>query len=252
MPDNPPTASPNKPSATVPTGGPVPTGAGAAVDPACVTPDQAARLRAEQVARQAPCVTPEEAARIRAANPGEPLWVTPDEAARIRAEQERAARSAKAAEQPNPAVEAVHRIGADLNELKDYATFYLTTKVDGIKRTIRNIGLYAALGVVGAIVGGAMLATAAGMIVVAIGQALGLLFGGRIWLGYLVTGILILGAVAGAAWFFMNKLTNSWRSQTIAKYEQLKKSQRERLGHDVSERARRAAQAAGAKQRSAQ
>ena len=63
---------------------------------------------------------------------------------------------------PNPAKEAFERISGDLEELKEYAGYYLAAKVDGIKQTVRNIGLYAALGVLGAIVGGAIVATAAG------------------------------------------------------------------------------------------
>jgi hypothetical protein len=203
-------------------------------------------------------VTPEEAARIRA-HEAEPLWVTPEEAERMRKQQEAEAKRRQAhagapvtdaqGERVNPAVEAVHRISADFAELKEYATLYLMARVDGVKRTLRNIGLYAALGVVGLIVGGAMLATAAAMIVIAIGQVLGILFGGRIWLGYLVTGVLILTAVGIAAWIVMKKLTDSWRSKTMAKYEQLKQSQRERFGRDVSERAR--AEAAARRQAAA-
>ena len=145
---------------------------------------------------------------------------------------------------PNPAKEAFTRISGDLEELKEYAGYYISAKADGIKQTVRNVGLYAALGVVGAIVGGAIVATAAGLLVVGLAHALGTLFGGRYWLGDLVTGVLILGGVAGGAYFMMNKLTGTWRSQTLKKYEQRKQDQRERYGHDVAGRAREAAAAA--------
>lgn len=145
---------------------------------------------------------------------------------------------------PNPAKEAFTRITGDLEEIKEYAGYYLAAKVDGIKQSVRNIGLYAALGVLGAIVGGAIVATAAGLLVVGLAEALGNLFGGRYWLGDLVTGVVVLGAVAGGAYFMMNKLTGTWRSQTLKKYEQRKQDQRERFGHDVAGRAREAAAAA--------
>lgn len=143
-------------------------------------------------------------------------------------------------DKPNPAAEAVHRIKNDLFELKEYAGHYVGAKVDGVKRTVRNIGLYAALGIVGAIAGGAIVATAAGLLVVGIADLLTRLFGGREWLGEIVTALLVLGAIGGAAWYMMNKLTGTWRSQTIKKYEQRKQSQREQFGHDLT---RRAAQA---------
>jgi hypothetical protein len=147
---------------------------------------------------------------------------------------------------PNPAKEAFARITHDLDELKEYAGYYVGAKVDGIKQSIRNIGLYAALGVLGAIVGGAIVATAAGLLVVGLAEALGNLFGGRYWLGDLVTGILILGLVGGGAYFMMNKLTGAWRTQTLKKYEQRKQDQRQRFDHDVTSRAREAAAAAAA------
>jgi hypothetical protein len=145
---------------------------------------------------------------------------------------------------PNPAKEALGRITHDLDELKEYAGYYIAAKVDGIKQTVRNVGLYAALGVLGAVVGGAIVATAAGLLVVGIAHALGALFGGRYWLGDLVTAVLILGGVGAGAYVMMNKLTGTWRSQTLKKYEQRKQTQRERFRRDVSDRARQAAAAA--------
>jgi hypothetical protein len=151
----------------------------------------------------------------------------------------------------NPAAEAFQRIKGDINELKEYAGYYVAAKVDGVKRTVRNIGLYAALGVVGLIAGGAIVATAAGLLIVGLAEGLGRLFGDRYWLGDIVAGLLVLGAVGAGAWVMMNKLTNTWRSQTLKKYEQRKQSQRERFGHDVSQRAAEAAATAAAERREA-
>jgi hypothetical protein len=150
---------------------------------------------------------------------------------------------------PNPAKEAFGRITHDLDELKEYASYYVAAKVDSVKQTVRKIGLYAALGVVGAVVGAAIVATAAGLLVVGIAHLLGVLFGGRFWLGDLVTAVLILGGVGVAAYVMMNKLLGSWRSQTLKKYEQRKQTQRERFRRDVSDRARQAAAAASASAR---
>ena len=137
----------------------------------------------------------------------------------------------------NPAAQAFHRITRDAAELKEYARYYVAAKVDGFKRTLRNLGLYAALGVLGLIAGGAVLATAAGLIVVGFAQGLGRLFGGRYWLGDMVAGLVVLVAIGVGVWYMMNRLTGSWRSQTVKKYEERKQSQRERFGHDVVDRA---------------
>jgi hypothetical protein len=145
------------------------------------------------------------------------------------------------AEEPavNPAVEAFHRIKDDAAELKEYAGYYLSAKIDGFRRTLRNLGLYAALGVLGLIAGGAIIATAAGLLIVGFARGLGALFGGMYWLGDIVAGIVVLAIIAGAVWFMMNKLTGVWKSQTVKKYEQRKQSQRERFGHDIDDRAAR-------------
>jgi len=140
-------------------------------------------------------------------------------------------------EKANPAVEAFNRISQDAAELKEYASYYVAAKIDGFRRTLRNLGLYAALGVLGLIAGGAVLATAAGLIVIGIAEAFTSLFGGRAWLGDIVAGIVVLSVIATAVWLMMNKLTGSWHSQTLKKYHERKQSQRERFGHDVGQRA---------------
>ena len=48
-----------------------------------------------------------------------------------------------------------------LGELKEFASYYVSAKLDAFKVTGRNLGVYAALGIVGLIVGGTMLSTAA-------------------------------------------------------------------------------------------
>src|SRR5215217_8761114 len=48
-----------------------------------------------------------------------------------------------------------------LSELTEYAGYLLSAKVDGIKLAIRNAGIYAALGAVGLLAGGAFVVTAA-------------------------------------------------------------------------------------------
>src|SRR4051794_37307358 len=66
----------------------------------------------------------------------------------------RPAHEPQAGDKPNPAVEAFNRIKCDLGELKEYGSYFLAAKADGFKQSIRNVGLYAAVGVLGLIVGG--------------------------------------------------------------------------------------------------
>lgn len=140
-------------------------------------------------------------------------------------------------QRPNPAAASFARISKDIEEIKEYGSYYLAAKLDGVKRSLRNLGLYAALGVIGLIAGGAMIATAAGLVIVGLANGLSVLFGHRYWLGYLVTGVVVLGVVGVVAWIMMNKLTGAWRASTIKKYEQRKLDQQQRFGRDVASRA---------------
>jgi hypothetical protein len=145
----------------------------------------------------------------------------------------------------NPAVDAMARISSAIGELKEYIGYYLGAKMDSTKASIRNVGLYAGLGVVGLLVGGAILATAGVLLVMGIAQGLGVLFGYRMWLGNLVTGLLILGLLGVGVWIMMSKVRNSWRNATWKKYEDRKREQRQKYGHDVHERAAEQSAATG-------
>jgi uncharacterized membrane protein len=63
------------------------------------------------------------------------------------------------------------------------------------------------------------------------------LFGGRPWLGNLVTAILLLGAVAGVVWIGLSRLTKSSKERVVDAYERRKRHEREGYGIDAHERA---------------
>ena len=127
-------------------------------------------------------------------------------------------------------------------EFTDYLSYYVSAKVDGVKATVRNIGVYAGLGVVGLIVGLGVLATTGALLVLGISgaitglcHALGWWVGP--WFGHLITSLLLLGALAGGVFWFMGKITGSSRRATIDKYKAKVGEQRAKYGHDVHERA---------------
>ena len=146
-------------------------------------------------------------------------------------------------DKPNPASAAFDRIKGTLTSSRNTPVITLPPRSTGSRgspddRPVRGAG--------GDRPGRrrAIIATAAGLMIVGIAEGLGRLFGDRYWLGDLVTGLLVLSVIGGAAWFMMKKLTGSWRSQTVKKYEQRKQTQRVRFGHDVKDRATEGAAAA--------
>ena len=128
--------------------------------------------------------------------------------------------------------------GRHLKELQNYASYYIAAKTDGIKLTLKNVVIYAGLGVVGLVAAGALLVVAVVQLCYGIAGALGALFGGRLWLGELVTGFLLLAGTGAAAYFALSSLTRKSRKATVQKYEARQRQQRQDYGHDVNERAR--------------
>lgn len=129
----------------------------------------------------------------------------------------------------------------DVGELKEYATYLVSAKLDGIKVSLRNLALYAALGILGAVAGVAILATSAVLLLSGLSGMLGTLFGGRYNLSAFLVGLLVLGGILGGTWLMLGKITKASRQRTVEKYESRKHEQRANYGHDVAERSATAA-----------
>jgi hypothetical protein len=141
------------------------------------------------------------------------------------------------------AAESLKKVGLHLGELKEYAGLYVAAKLDSLKLTLRNVALYAALGIVGAIVGMGLLITAAALLLTGLAGAIGAIFDpDKPWVGALVVGLIVLAVAFGGVILVMRKLTGASRKATMQKYEDRKRDERARFGHDVQERAREQAQ----------
>ena len=152
-----------------------------------------------------------------------------------------------AATGPSPA-EAMKHASARLGELKEYVTLLVAAKVDGLKLTLRNIVFYAILGVVAAVIGVAMLVTAAVYVLSGLAGAIGELFPEPYewWAGRLIVGLLVVGGTLVGVMLLTKSLTGSSRKRTIEKYENRKRDERNLYGTNVEQRAREAKQASGA------
>src|SRR5688572_3577976 len=135
--------------------------------------------------------------------------------------------------------DAFKEVGARLGELKEFASYYVAAKLDSYKVTFRNLGIYAALGIVGLIAGSAIITTAAVLLLVGLALAIGKPFNpDQPWVGAIVVGLLVLGGLTGGIIFFMKKLTSTSRKRVVEKYENRQRDQRIFYGEDV--RGRRA------------
>ena len=130
--------------------------------------------------------------------------------------------------------EAFKEVGTRIAELKEFASYYVGAKLDGVKVTFRNLGIYAALGIVGLIAASAVITTAVVLLLTGLAFAIGAIFEkDRPWVGAIVVGLLVLGGLAGGIIFGIKKLTNTFRKQLVQKYENRQRDQRTNFGEDV-------------------
>jgi len=131
---------------------------------------------------------------------------------------------------------AFTEVGKRISEIRDYAAYYVAAQLDRVKLSIRNVFFYIALGILGVVVGGAMAVMAIVLICLGFAGLLSRLFG-HVWLGNLVSGAAILGALIVAAYVGLSYATRTSRERMVNAYEQRKRRQRDDHGVDVHERA---------------
>ena len=108
--------------------------------------------------------------------------------------------------------------------------------MDLAKSTARNIAILTALGIIGLIALGATLIVALVLFLAGIAGAIGAAAGGRLWVGDLVVGIIILGIFAGGAMIGLKILKKAWMKATVKKYELTQKQQRDSFGRSSRDR----------------
>lgn len=128
-------------------------------------------------------------------------------------------------------------VGERLAELQSYVSYYVQTQVDRVKVIARTAIVFGVLGAIGALVGAAVVVTSAVLLVVGVAGGLGALCGGHVWIGDLITAVLILGGLVLGVILVSKKLTKTSRGKLVQTYEQRASKQRDSFGADVHQRA---------------
>src|SRR5207249_11961447 len=111
-----------------------------------------------------------------------------------------------------------------------------SARLDAIKLSLRNVVIFAALGILGLFAGAALIITAIVQVCIGLAQMVAHVCGDRMWAGNLIVGALLLISIAAGAIFGLKAAANSSRKRTVAKYELRQHQQREQYGRDASER----------------
>jgi large-conductance mechanosensitive channel len=124
-----------------------------------------------------------------------------------------------------------------VRELVEYANFYVETRKDSFRASIRGLILKAVVGVIGAIVGVTVLIMATIYLMSGIAAGLGWLFGERWELGRFALAAILFVALGAGAFLVIKSMNRKARQRTIKKYEQRQQDQKSKFGHNVRQRA---------------
>lgn len=146
------------------------------------------------------------------------------------------ASTAPGEQEPSPE-EALRRLLQQLEELRAYATHFVSAKVDAFLVSARQLLVWAVLGVAGLIALTALVVTAIVLFLDGAAGGLGLLFGGQLWLGQLVVG----GGLLVLLTLSILIATRTWqgraRQQKVQQYDERQLQQRAVFGRSVADRA---------------
>jgi hypothetical protein len=127
--------------------------------------------------------------------------------------------------------EALRQIG----ELRAYVGYYLSSRLDQLKLTVRWLITWAVLGVVALVATAAVVVTAVVQLLVGIAAAIAQAIPSLPWLGSVITGLVVLAAVAIALRWGLGFFRRASQAAIVAKYEALKRQQREKFGRSVED-----------------
>jgi len=149
------------------------------------------------------------------------------------------------ARRPSHPAEAVRDALRRLAELREFAAYYVSVRIDALKASIRSAAMYAGLGLLGALAVGTVVVVAIVLLLVGIAGALGAALGGRAWLGDIITSLIFLVFAAIGASVGMKVMTRWFHSKMVHKYEERQRQQRQHFGQDVRDEATAAERSAG-------
>lgn len=128
-------------------------------------------------------------------------------------------------------------------QIKAYALYYLSARMDAAKLTVRRAVVYTIAGLVAAVAGVTLLVMAVVLLMLGLSDlinwALHFAYAGLTpWVGPLVVGVGVLGSLILAAKVVIPRRFRAWQRQTQQEYAAKRQQQREHVEQDVHQRSR--------------
>lgn len=124
-----------------------------------------------------------------------------------------------------------------LGQLRAFIGYYVSTRIDQLRLTVRSLVIWLALAVVGLIALAAVVVTAVVQVLGGIAGGVGQIVPDHAWIGSLATGLVVLAVVFFGVRRAVGFIGRMSRAAMIAKYEAYKSEQRQQFGRSVSDRA---------------
>jgi phosphotransferase system glucose/maltose/N-acetylglucosamine-specific IIC component len=124
-----------------------------------------------------------------------------------------------------------------LSELFEYASHYISATTDAAKLSARQAAIRVLVEVGFMLAAASLVVSALTLLFIGVAGGFAEWFDGRVWLGDLLAGLLMLTLVGGAVWVRVARLKRTSHQRTVQSYEQRKLRQQERFGRDVAAQA---------------
>jgi len=134
-------------------------------------------------------------------------------------------------------LDALKQLFKQFHELREYLSYYVTAKADGVKLSLRNASLWVVLALLGSIAVAGLIVTANWYVLSGAAEGLGVLCGGRLWAGKIIAGLLLLTVLGLFVFFTAARQKAASRERTVQKYEKRQAEQHAEFGRNVDDRA---------------
>lgn len=122
-----------------------------------------------------------------------------------------------------------------IRELKENFLCYVSARVDGVKLRLREVVVRTALALLAFVTIGGLFFAAGWFTLSGLAGGLGVLFGDRVWLGNLVTGVLSMAGLGLGVYYAAAKQRRNALKVTIEKYEKRRDRHGAESGHRVDD-----------------
>ncbi len=123
-----------------------------------------------------------------------------------------------------------------ISELIDYFFYYISARIDTLKFAVKRRIFIASWIAIAVLAGAGAIITAVALLCEGVCDGLSVLFGHR-WAGELATGTMLILVVAGGGYGAVWYLIRQSHLKSMAKYEAMRRKEREQFGRDATERA---------------